>query len=267
LVAGARVVVVLDVPLPTTIEPEDLPLVVLYEDAHLLAIDKPPGMVVHPAPGARRGTLVNALAHRLGALAGVGPADRPGIVHRLDRDTSGVLLVARTAAALEALARQFRDRSVQKRYLAIVRGRVARASGTVDQPIGRHPRERKRMSVHGTRARAAVTRWEVVERFTDATLVRVRPETGRTHQIRVHLAAMGHPVLGDKVYGRRRTTRGAAAPQDCARQALHAEEICFAHPVSGEAVVVRATVPNDLETVLARLRRDARKPPKSRHPA
>jgi 23S rRNA pseudouridine1911/1915/1917 synthase len=266
LAAGARVAVVLDVPLPTTIEPEDLPLVVLYEDAHLLAIDKPPGMVVHPAPGARRGTLVNALAHRLGMLAGVGPADRPGIVHRLDRDTSGVLLVARTAAALEALARQFRERSVQKRYLAVVRGRVARAAGTIDQPIGRHPRERKRMSVHGTRARTAVTRWEVVERFADATLVRVRPETGRTHQIRVHLAAMGHPVLGDKVYGRRRAAR-APAPQDCARQALHAEELRFTHPVSGEAVVVRAVLPNDLETVLARLRLDARNPPKSRHPA
>jgi 23S rRNA pseudouridine1911/1915/1917 synthase len=256
---------VLDVPLPTTIEPEDLPLVVLYEDAHLLAIDKPPGMVVHPAPGARRGTLVNALAHRLGLLAGVGPADRPGIVHRLDRDTSGVLLVARTAAALEALARQFRERSVHKRYLAIVRGRIAKASGMIDQPIGRHPVERKRMSVHGQRARAAVTRWQVAERFAEATLVRLAPETGRTHQLRVHLAAMGHPVLGDKVYGRRRSSRAVTGPA-CARQALHAEELHFAHPVSGERVVVRAALPADLEAVLARLRRDARKPPKSRDP-
>jgi len=266
LAPGARVVAVLDVPLPTTIEPEDLPLVVLYEDAHLLAIDKPPGMVVHPAPGARRGTLVNALAHRLGLLAGVGPADRPGIVHRLDRDTSGVLLVARTAAALEALARQFRERSIHKRYLAIVRGRVARASGTIDQPIGRHPVERKRMSVHGQRARAAVTRWQVVERFAEATLVRVAPETGRTHQIRVHLAAMGHPVLGDKVYGRRRAGRTTPSGPACARQALHAEELRFAHPVSGDPVVVRAALPADLEEVLARLRRDARKPLKSRDP-
>lgn len=266
LAAGARVVALLDVPLPTTIEPEDLPLVVLYEDAHLLAIDKPPGMVVHPAPGARRGTLVNALAYRLGALAGVGPADRPGIVHRLDRDTSGVLLVARTAAALEALARQFRERSVQKRYLAIVRGRVAKASGTIDQAIGRHPRERKRMSVRGHRARPAVTRWQVVERFADATLVRLAPETGRTHQLRVHLAAIGHPVLGDRVYGRRRAGRAAATPPDCVRQALHAEELRFAHPVSGEPVVVRAALPHDLDDVLARLRRDACKPSKSRHP-
>jgi 23S rRNA pseudouridine1911/1915/1917 synthase len=266
LAAGARVVAELDVPLPTTIEPEDLPLVVLYEDAHLLAIDKPPGMVVHPAPGARRGTLVNALAHRLGLLAGVGPADRPGIVHRLDRDTSGVLLVARTAPALEALARQFRERSIRKRYLAIVRGRVARASGTIDQPIGRHPVERKRMSVHGARARAAVTRWQVVERFADATLVRLAPETGRTHQLRVHLAAMGHPVLGDKVYGTRPAGRTPTVRPSCARQALHAEELRFTHPVSGAPVVVRAALPADLEEVLARLRRDERKPPKSRDP-
>ena len=266
LAAGARVVVVLDVPLPTTIEPEDVPLVVLYEDAHLLAVDKPPGMVVHPAPGARRGTLVNALAHRLGALAGVGPADRPGIVHRLDRDTSGVLLVARTAPVLEALARQFRERSVHKRYLAIVRGRVAKASGTIDQPIGRHPRERKRMSIHGQRARTAVTRWQVLERFAEATLVRLAPETGRTHQLRVHLAAIGHPVLGDKVYGRRRAGRAAPAAPECARQALHAEELRFTHPVSGEPVVVSAALPRDLDDVLARLRRDARNLPKSRDP-
>jgi len=266
LAAGARVVVVLDVPLPTTIEPEDVPLVVLYEDAHVLAIDKPPGMVVHPAPGARRGTVVNALAHRLGMLTGVGPAERPGIVHRLDRDTSGVLLVARTASALEALARQFRERSVQKCYLAIVRGRVARTTGTIDQPIGRHPHERKRMSVHGRRARAAVTRWQVVERFAAATLLRLAPETGRTHQLRVHLAALGHPVLGDKVYGRRRTSRGAPPALACARQALHAEELRFAHPVSGAPIVVRAALPRDLEDVLARLRRDACNMRKSQDP-
>jgi 23S rRNA pseudouridine1911/1915/1917 synthase len=263
---GARVAVVLDVPLPTSIEPEDVPLVVLYEDAHLLAIDKPPGMVVHPAPGARRGTLVNALAHRLGVLAGVGPADRPGIVHRLDRDTSGVLLVARTASTLEALGRQFRERSVAKRYLAIVRGRIAKASGTITQPIGRHPHERKRMSVHGRRARSAVTRWEVVERFAAATLVRLAPETGRTHQLRVHLAAIGHPVLGDKVYGRRRASHPPDTALACARQALHAEELRFVHPVSGAHLVVRAALPRDLEDVLARLRRDACNVAKSQSP-
>lgn len=266
LAAGARVTVALEAPHPTTVEPEALPLVVLYEDAHLLAVNKPPGMVVHPAPGARRGTLVNALAHRLGVLAGVGPADRPGIVHRLDRDTSGVLLVARTAAALEALARQFRERTVEKRYVAIVRGRVAKASGVIDQPIGRHPVERKRMSVHGRRARHAVTRWEVVERLGDATLLRLAPETGRTHQLRVHLAAMGHPVLGDRVYGRR-GRRSVAADAEWPRQALHAEELRFAHPVTCAPLTVRAPLPEDMEAVLNRLRAEARKVPKSRHPA
>jgi 23S rRNA pseudouridine1911/1915/1917 synthase len=235
------------------IDAEPIALTVLYEDEHLLAIDKPPGMVVHPAPGARRGTLVNALAHRLGALAGVGQPDRPGIVHRLDRDTSGVLLVARSAPALEALARQFRERTVEKRYLAVVRGSLQPASGTIDRAVGRHPRERKRMSVHSRRGRRAVTRWAVVERFPGATLVRLAPETGRTHQLRVHMAALGHPIVGDRVYGARRS-RPAAAPVAMARQALHAEEIRFAHPVSGRRLTVRASVPPDLEALLAALR-------------
>ena len=241
-------------------------VVVRREDADIVVVAKPAGLVVHPGSGHADGTLVNGLLARYPEIADVGDPARPGIVHRLDRDTSGVLLVARTAAALEALARQFRERSIHKRYLAIVRGRVARASGTIDQPIGRHPVERKRMSVHGQRARAAVTRWQVVERFPEATLVRLAPETGRTHQIRVHLAALGHPVLGDKVYGRRRAGRAAPAAPACARQALHAEELRFAHPVSGDLVVVRAALPADLEEVLARLRRDARKPLKSRDP-
>jgi 23S rRNA pseudouridine1911/1915/1917 synthase len=263
LAAGARVTVDVDAPAPAGVEAEPVGLDVLWEDADLLVVNKPPGMVVHPAPGARRGTLVNALLHRLGSLAGVGPADRPGIVHRLDRDTSGVLVVARNVAALERLARQFRERTVHKRYLAIVRGRVAKGSGVIDQPIGRHPTERKRMSVRGRRPRAAVTRWEVVERFDDATLLRLAPETGRTHQLRVHLAAMGHPVLGDRVYGRRRGRAGEGGEAECPRQALHAAELRFVHPVSGEPVVVRAPLPTDLEAVLARLREPARKLPKT----
>ena len=250
--AGTKVEVDVPSPEPSRVEPEDLPLRILYEDEHLLAIDKPPGLVVHPAPGARRGTLVNALVHHLGTLAGVGDPERPGIVHRLDRDTSGVLLVARTAAALEGLARQFRARAVDKRYLAIVRGSLKPATGTIDRPIGRHPRERQRMSIRSQRGRAAVTHWTVLERFRDATLVRLRPETGRTHQLRVHLAALGHPILGDRVYGARRaaSSRDPASP----RQALHAEEIGFAHPTSGERVVVRAALPADFETILAALR-------------
>ena len=260
---GARIEVEVPPPAPLAVEPEPVPLVVLHEDADLLAIDKPPGMVVHPAPGARHGTLVHALVHRLGDLGGVGDPDRPGIVHRLDRDTSGVLLVARSAAAHEALARQFRERTVEKRYLALVRGRLEPATGVVDRPVGRHPRERKRMSTRSRHGRAAVTRWTVLERFPGATLVRLEPETGRTHQLRVHLAAVGHPIVGDAVYGARRAGRVEVAGVACARQALHAAEIRFSHPSSGARMTVRAALPPDLEELLAALRQAAGTPGKS----
>jgi 23S rRNA pseudouridine1911/1915/1917 synthase len=260
--AGARIAIDPLPPEPLTAEPEALPLDVLYEDDDVLAIDKPPGMVVHPAPGAPRGTVVNALAHRLGVLAGVGRPDRPGIVHRLDRDTSGVLLVARTAAALEALARQFRQRTIEKVYLAVVRGSLGAASGIIDRPIGRHPRERKRMSVHARRGRAAVTRWTTLERLAGATLVRLEPETGRTHQLRVHLAALGHPIVGDRVYGARRAGR-TGVPLAFPRQALHAAEIRFDHPGSGLRVAVRAPLPEDLQELLATLRQPGRSTAKS----
>jgi 23S rRNA pseudouridine1911/1915/1917 synthase len=250
--AGAQLEVTLPPPQPLGVEPEARPLTILYEDADLLAIDKPPGLVVHPAPGARRGTLVNALAHYLGPWTGTGDPERPGIVHRLDRDTSGVLLVARTPAALEALARQFRERTVEKQYVAIVRGHLSRASGVIDRPIGRHPRERKRMSVRSRRGRAAVTRWSVLERLRNATLVRLVPETGRTHQLRVHLAALGHPVVGDPVYGRARGTRGTSG--DFPRQALHAERIRFRHPTTGSELVITSPLPADLRALLAALR-------------
>jgi 23S rRNA pseudouridine1911/1915/1917 synthase len=260
--AGERIAVTVPPPEPTGVEPEALPLVVLYEDAHLLAIDKPPGMVVHPAPGARRGTVVSAVLHRLGALEAGGDPERPGIVHRLDRDTSGVLLVARTPQALEGLARQFRERTVSKRYLAVVHGAVRPGAGVIDQAIGRHPRERKRMSVDTGRGRAAVTRFEVVERFRGATLMRLAPETGRTHQIRVHLAALGHPIVADRVYGGVRGRRStslpaavAAALEACPRQALHAEAVTFTHPVSGARLEVRAALPPDLVRLLESLRR------------
>jgi len=191
--AGERVAVELPPPPPSTVEPEALPLVVLYEDDDLVVIDKPPGMVVHPAAGVRHGTVVNALLHRLQGLEAVGARERPGIVHRLDRDTSGVLVVARTLEALEGVARQFRQRTLEKEYVALVHGRVAAASGVIDQPVGRDPRERKRMSVHSRAGRAAVTRWEVAERLPGATVLRLFPKTGRTHQLRVHrgLSAAG----------------------------------------------------------------------------
>ncbi len=256
--AGERVVVDLPPPEPSAVEPEAIPLRVLYEDEALLAIDKPPGMVVHPAPGARSGTLVNALLHRLGSLDGVGAVGRPGIVHRLDRDTSGVLLVARTAAAMEGLAKQFRQRSLAKRYLAVVHGRVGPPTGVMDQAIGRHPVERKRMSVHSPRGRIALTRWQVLERFPHATLLRLAPETGRTHQIRVHLAALGHPIVSDRVYGggppRAATPAVRAAMEACPRQALHAESIRFAHPLTGAPLTVSAPVPDDFRDLVEGLK-------------
>ena len=258
---GERVSVTLPPPEPAGIEAEAVPLAVLYEDAHLLAINKPPGMVVHPAPGARRGTVVNALLHHLGTLAGVGDPERPGIVHRLDRDTSGVLLVARTPQALEGLARQFRDRTLTKRYVAVVHGVVRPAAGVIDEAIGRHPRHRQQMSVRARRGRPAVTRFEVVERFPGASLLRLAPQTGRTHQLRVHLAALGHPIVADRLYGGR-GRRGApeavvAALDACPRQALHAESLSFTHPISGEPMVVRAPLPSDLATLLGALRNAA----------
>src|SRR2546428_6646421 len=223
-------------------------------------------MVVPPAPGARRGRGVTALVHRLGAGAGAGPPDGPGMAHRLDRDTSGVLLVARTAAALEALARQFRTRTIEKVYLAVVRGHLGAAHGTIDRAVGRHPRERRRMSVHSRRGRAAVTRWTALERLSGATLVRLEPETGRSHQLRVHLAAPGHPILGDTVYGARRAGR-AGTSLAFPRQALPAAAIRFDHPSSGARTVVRAPLPPDLEQLLAMVRQASRGPGKTGHSA
>jgi 23S rRNA pseudouridine1911/1915/1917 synthase len=247
--AGQRVGVWRPPPLPTALEPEAIPLEVLYEDDAVLVINKPAGLVVHPAPGHRSGTLVNALLHRWGTVpAGVDPA-RLGIVHRLDKDTSGVLVVARTVAALAELGRQFRRREVHKQYLALVWGRMARSRGIIRAPIARDRVHRKRMAVHAA-GREAVTRYDVLERLAGATLVRAYPETGRTHQIRVHLAAAGHPIVGDTQYARVRPH----PPVSIRRHALHAEAICFRHPVRGETVRVSAVPPEDFQHALAELR-------------
>lgn len=224
----------------TTAEPEDIALDILFEDDWLLVINKPAGLVVHPAPGNWRGTLVGALLHHWrGPRPGLDPL-RPGIVHRLDKDTSGVLVVAKDAATLAALGEQFKGRQVQKQYLAFVWGRVRSQTGTIDEPIGRHPVHRQRMAVRRG-GRAAVTRYAVVERFKAMTLLRLFPHTGRTHQLRVHLAAIGHPILGDAVYG-----RAHPRPGTLHRQALHAEAIAFRHPATGAAVQFRAPLPADL---------------------
>ncbi|MFN8640758.1 MAG: RluA family pseudouridine synthase [Candidatus Binatia bacterium] len=233
---------------------------VLHEDAHLLAINKPAGLVVHPAPGHWQGTLVSALLHRWQTVPdGIDPS-RLGIVHRLDKDTSGVLLIARTAAALAHLGDQFRQRQVRKDYLVLVWGTVRAASGVIDRPIGRHPIQRKKMAVHA-RGRVARTRYETIEQFREIALVRAHPETGRTHQIRVHLAAIGHPVVGDALYARGRP----AQPSLIARQALHAEAITFRHPTTAAPVRIAAPLAADFAAALAALRDASLTSPRPSH--
>jgi 23S rRNA pseudouridine1911/1915/1917 synthase len=256
---GQEVVVLVPAPTPAAPEPEDIPLHVVHEDAQLLVVDKPAGLVVHPAAGARGGTLVNALLRHVADLSGVGGVLRPGIVHRLDRGTSGLLVVAKDDATHRALARQFAGRTVLKEYLALVHGVPARREGQVDRPIGRDPVHRKRMSVSAPRGREARSSWTVVEAFDGASLLRVRIHTGRTHQIRVHLASLGHPVAGDATYGgtrtpssRRREARAALA--SLARPALHAARLAFTHPATGAPVDLSSPLPADLAAVLQLLR-------------
>jgi 23S rRNA pseudouridine1911/1915/1917 synthase len=253
--------VVVEVPPPAPAEPrpEDIPISVLHEDARLVVVDKPAGLVVHPGAGRPSGTLVNALLGRVRDLSGIGGVLRPGIVHRLDRGTSGVLVVAKDDAAHRALARQFAARTVEKEYLALVHGVPVRAQGEVSAAIGRDPVHRRRMSVRAPRAREARTSWVVEERFDGAALLRLRIHTGRTHQIRVHLSSIGHPVVGDASYGGTRTpsSRSAlarAALGRLARPALHAARIAFSHPETGERVEFSAPLPPDFAGVLAALR-------------
>jgi 23S rRNA pseudouridine1911/1915/1917 synthase len=250
---GQRVVVRPTAPTPSSARAQDLPLTVLFEDAHVLVIDKPPGMVVHPAPGHADGTLVNAILHHVN-LSGLSDPTRPGIVHRLDRDTSGVLVVAKTETARESLVAQLQRHTVEREYRAIVLGRPPDAV-TFDTVHGRHPRDRKRFSSRVTRGKRAVTHVRVLERLHGAALVACRLETGRTHQIRVHLADHRFPVLGDVVYGRNsRDPRIAAVARALGRQALHARVLGFAHPVTGEPVRCVAEPPEDFRRALAALR-------------
>jgi len=257
---GDRVVFRKPRPAPCEVVPEDIPLRVLYEDPHLIVIDKPAGMVVHPAAGNYRGTLVNALLHHCGDLTGIGAVLRPGIVHRLDKGTSGVLVAAKTEEAHEGLARQFRDRRVKKVYLALCHGDPRQEEGIVSLPVGRHPVERKKMSVRSRRGKEAVTRWRVRERLGDFALLEVVIETGRTHQIRVHLNAVGHPVVGDAVYGRKGFWRTLPQGdlrrliQTLGRQALHAWSLTFSHPWDGRPLTFTAPLPADIEDLLNFLR-------------
>ena len=242
-------------PEPSPLSPEDIPLDVLYEDVDLVVLDKPAGLVVHPAPGHGGGTLVNALLHRCRDLSGVGGVLRPGIVHRLDRGTSGVMVVAKHDAAHRALAAQFHDHTIDRVYRALVRGVPGAEEGRVDKPVGRHARDRKRMSVRAPVSREAHTAWRVAERYprSGCAWLEVLPETGRTHQIRVHLAAVGLPIVGDPVYGRRGRRAPAADLLD--RPALHAEVLGFDHPTTGSRMRFTAEVPEDLRAVLDTLAR------------
>lgn len=236
---------------PAALRPVAIPLAVLFEDAHLLAVNKPAGMVVHPGVGTGEDTLVHALlAHCAGGLSGIGGVERPGIVHRIDKDTTGVLIVAKHDAAHRALSDQFASRTLRKEYLALVSGAPAAESGTVDRAIARHPVHRHRMTV-GEGGRPARTDWVVEERFgRHAALLRCRIHTGRTHQIRVHLKSLGHPLLGDATYGWK-PVAGLPLPP---RVMLHAEYLALTHPVTGRPLDLRAPVPEDFATLLAALR-------------
>jgi 23S rRNA pseudouridine1911/1915/1917 synthase len=248
------------------LQPEPIPITVLYEDEFLLVVDKPPGMVVHPGAGRSTGTLVHALLHHCPDLPGIGGVLRPGIVHRLDKDTSGLMVAAKTEQALDDLSRQFKEREVDKRYLALVWGDMIPGEGRMELPIGRHPADRKKMSVASRRGREAVTCWKVLERYGEATLVELTLKTGRTHQIRVHLAAAGHPVIGDRMYGQ--TSRRIGQIRDVLlqsrlktmkRQALHAARLAFRHPAAGNRLEFHSPLPADMELLREYLRSYAEK--------
>lgn len=234
---------------------QDLPLGIVYQDEALIVVDKAAGVVVHPAVGHESGTLVNALLHHVDDLGGISGERRPGIVHRLDKNTSGLMVVAKNDQALHALQQQFKARTVAKRYLALVDGHPSPHAALIDAPIGRDRQQRKRMAViapgRSAKARAAQTAFETIETFAEHALLACRPKTGRTHQIRVHLAYIGHPIVGDRIYGRRKQ------PLLQKRHFLHAAELAFDHPVSGERVSFNAPLPGKLQQLIERLRAEA----------
>ncbi|HEX2059409.1 MAG TPA: RluA family pseudouridine synthase [Thermoanaerobaculia bacterium] len=256
--AGQQIEIDLPAAAPSTIESQDLPLTILFEDADVIVIDKPPGLVVHPAAGHPDQTLVNALLFHVKDLSGVGGEIRPGIVHRLDKDTSGVMLIAKNDDAHRKLSAAWNTEAVRKEYLALVYGTPSRDRGTIEAPIGRDPRDRKRMAVVAD-GRNAITDYEVTERLRHASLVRCRLRTGRTHQIRVHMKHLGHPIIGDPVYSGPQW-RGIPdkklqrALSSLTRQMLHAAKITFAHPRDGRAVSVEAEQPHDMREIVELLR-------------
>lgn len=246
-------------PEPVRFAPEPMALDILHEDAYLIVIDKPAGLVVHPAPGHPSGTLVNGLLAHCPDLQTRADSQRPGIVHRLDKDTTGVMVVAKERRVHESLANQFKQRRVRKHYLAIVRGRMKMKKGEIDLPIGRHPTDRKKMSIITRRGRPALTHWSVRQQFEGAALLVLELKSGRTHQARVHCAAIRHPILGDPVYGGRYRddtllpTGVCAALKKAGRQMLHAWRLSFRHPVSEREMRFEAAPPDDMQRILAML--------------
>ena len=246
--SGETVEVTLPDPEAIELVAQDIPLDIVYEDSDVIVVNKPKGLVVHPAPGHPDGTLVNALMFHCGdSLSGIGGELRPGIVHRIDKDTSGLLAVAKNDLAHTVLASQLKDHTMARTYEAIVCGSFREDSGTVNAPIGRHPTDRKKMCVTQRNSKEAVTHWEVVTRYRGYTHVRCKLETGRTHQIRVHMAHIGHPILGDTVYGHKKPELGQSS------QCLHAGILCFRHPRDGRPVMVMAPLPDYFESVLQKL--------------
>lgn len=255
-VPGATYEVAVPEPRPAHNEAQDIALEIVFEDDHLLVVDKPAGMVVHPAAGNFDGTLVNALLHHCaGRLSGIGGVARPGIVHRIDKDTSGLLVVAKTDRAHEGLAKQFAAHSIERRYLAVVAGRPMPLSGLVDAPLARSAANRKKVAIVADgRGKRAVTHYRTLEPLRAAALVECRLETGRTHQVRVHMASLGHPLLGDPVYGRTRPEhRDVLKSLDFHRQALHAAALGFVHPVSKENLSFESPLPSDIQELKAAL--------------
>ena len=246
---GQRIRLSIPPPQPSALTPEPIPLDILYEDDDLLVLNKPAGLVVHPAPGHPGGTLVHALLYHCPDLPGIGDERRPGIVHRLDKETSGVMVVAKSEAAMASLARKFKGRRVKKTYLALVHGAVKQLEGRIAAEVGRHERDRKRMAVRTRRGRAAVTTFKVMKRLDGFTLLQLHPETGRTHQIRVHLSSIGHPVVGDKIYGGKREQKfrvsGFGFRVMAERQMLHAWRLGFFHPKTDAWMEFEAPLPAD----------------------
>jgi 23S rRNA pseudouridine1911/1915/1917 synthase len=256
VVEGQDYAIALPAPQEAAAAPQAIPLVVMFEDEHLIVVDKPAGMVVHPAAGNADGTLVNALLHHCaGQLSGIGGVARPGIVHRIDKDTSGLLVVAKSDRAHEGLARQFKDHSIERLYAAIVAGRPAPPAGTVDTWIGRSDADRKKMAVHREgRGKHAITHYRTLQPLADSALVECRLETGRTHQVRVHMAHIGHPLIGDPVYARpKKGFKSILETLGFKRQALHARTLGFIHPVTSKALTFESAIPADMQELLSQL--------------